>query len=70
MKRRGEYEWSEVPYPVTTVGSSDTTSGTNDAPVAVLWVPDIDARHRWREYAIVKPGKPSRPCGFGKPGTP
>lgn len=67
--KRAEVDWSETPYPVTVMGQTDTAQGgTSDQPVAVLWIPDIDARHRWREYAIDKPGTPSRPVGFRKPG--
>lgn len=67
--KRAEVDWSETPYPETVMGHT-TTDGKpeQDDPVAVLWVPDIDARHRWREYAVFKSGKPRRGMGFRKPG--
>jgi hypothetical protein len=37
----------------------------------VLWVPDPEQRHWFREVYVRKPGaddKPGRPAGFGKPG--
>ena len=68
MKRRyrSEYEWSEVPTP--SVGSVQVSSGAEELSIsdfaAVLWVPDIDARHKWREYVVAKPKPGSRPVGF------
>ena len=40
----------------------------DEHPVAVLWVPDIEQRHGWREYyvkrQVPKPG--SKPMGYRK----
>ena len=37
--------------------------------LAVLWVPDPDARRGWREYYVERPRPGARPIGFRKPGT-
>jgi hypothetical protein len=54
-------------------GHASSTVGAEDAPqkvAAVLWVPDIEQTHGWREYYVYrdepKPG--ARPFGFGKGG--
>jgi len=51
-------------------GSAELASGSveNDHPVAVLWIPDPEQRHGWREFyvkrATPKPG--SKPMGYRK----
>lgn len=55
-------------------GSAEPASGAPEPaeqPIAVLWVPDIDAPHKWREYHIRKiAAKPAaRPFGFRKAGA-
>lgn len=53
-------------YPIVdTTGSASGADGVNtDHPAAVLWVPDIDARHRWREYRIEKQQPKPGQIGF------
>jgi hypothetical protein len=54
-----------------TLGTGDPAQGNDsEAPIAVLWVPDPEQRHRWREYYVRKPDKKEdRPFGFRKPGA-
>lgn len=67
---RSEYDWAEVPYPATMQGQAEVAHhGDPDRPAGVLWVPDPEQRHWWREYYIQKPnGQPERQVGFRKPG--
>jgi hypothetical protein len=67
---RAEYDWAEVPYPDTQQGHAEALPrGAPDRPAGVLWVPDPEQRHWWREYYVDKPGTaPTRPFGFRKPG--
>lgn len=53
-------------YPIVdSVGSASGASGENtDHPAAVLWIPDIDGRHKWREYRVEKPEPDRRRLGF------
>ena len=37
---------------------------TSDSPPAVLWVPDPEQRHGWREYYVKRPEAAKRPIGF------
>lgn len=71
-RRRAEYEWSEVPYPDTVPGHAEMLpgGGPGDKPAGVLWVPDPEQRHGWREFYVDKPGSsPERGMGFRKPGS-
>lgn len=71
MKRRAEEEYAYYQAPLVTgsAASGVQAERDDDAPAAVLWVPDIDCRHKWREYYVDrerdKPGE--RAYGF-KPG--
>ncbi len=50
------------------VGTVEPLTDATDRPVAVLWIPDIEQRHGFREYYVkkqaAKPG--STPIGFRK----
>ncbi len=74
MRRvRGEDDW----YGTTWLGMGQAhgvTPPDEERPemAAVLWVPDPEQRHGWREFYVTKPGAPSaalRPFGFRKPGA-
>ena len=72
MKRRAEFDWSEVPYPETMTGTTEAipAPSSTDHPAGVLWVPDPEQRYGWREVYVQKSSaKPDRPCGFQKPGA-
>jgi hypothetical protein len=68
-RRRAEddYYW---PTPLVPGHAASNIGPADDRPAvaAVLWVPDIDARHLYREHYVYrerdKPG--SRPIGFGR----
>lgn len=73
MARRESDWYDETPAP--TVGAAHPSSGGDDPSdladfAAILWVPDPEQRHGWRELWVRKPdAKPaSRPMGFGRPG--
>lgn len=52
---------------VDSVGSASGADGSSaDHPVAVLWVPDVDARHKWREYRVERPQPKRGQVGFKK----
>lgn len=61
-----EPEW--IPYDPVTIGHAEGGHGESAAPVAVLWVPDPEQRHGWREAYIYPVEKPRPPVGFRKPG--
>lgn len=44
------------------IGSAESLTSDAERPIAVLWVPDIEQRHGWREYYV----KPDRPKPGGK----
>jgi hypothetical protein len=45
---------------VSSFSDDDDESSESKHPTAVLWIPDIDARHGWREFCIYpKPPKRS-----------
>lgn len=48
------------------VGSVEQMTEESDRPVAVLWVPDIEQRHKWREYYAKKvaPKPGARKMGY------
>jgi hypothetical protein len=50
------------------VGSAEKLDEADDRPVAVLWVPDIEQRHGWREYYVKKqaPKSNGKLIGFRK----
>jgi hypothetical protein len=56
---------------VIEAGNVEELDSTPDRPIAVLWLPDPEQRHGWREYYVAKHAapKPGRPLGFRKPGT-
>jgi hypothetical protein len=67
---RAEDEWVEWAPTMTTGAAS--VSGNEPEPsdvtdfAAVLWIPDIEQRHGWRELYVKRPQpKPgTRPVGF------
>lgn len=64
----GEPLWNPENTIATEVGAVEQVTEDADRPVAVLWVPDIEQRHKWREYYVkrqaLKPG--ARPMGYRK----
>lgn len=65
---RAEFDWSETPYPTTVMGQANShPPSASTHPIAVLWVPDPEQRHGFREFYIYPDPKPSRPVGFRKP---
>lgn len=70
---RAEFDWSEVPYPETMEGRTEALPSDDSemaGVAAVLWVPDPEQRHWWREFYVKRPtaAKPGNVVGFGKPG--
>ncbi len=66
---RSEAEWIDEARPYVE-GTSEIVTTRSDHPACVLWVPDPEQRHGWREVYVDKPNdKPSRSVGFGKPGS-
>lgn len=64
--RRAETDWAETPYPETILGSAATSAPKTQDPVAVLWIPDPEQRHWFREFYVYPPDKPARSVGFRK----
>lgn len=50
------------------IGSVEQVTEETERPVAVLWIPDIEQRHKWREYYVkrVSPKPGSKPMGYRK----
>lgn len=57
----------ELEQPRPTVGSAEVGPPEVTVHDPVLWVPDPEQRHFWREHYVRLP-KPGRPIGFRKPG--
>jgi hypothetical protein len=53
---------------VVEVGSVEQVTEETEHPIAVLWVPDIEQRHGWREYYVKKstPKPGARKMGYCK----
>lgn len=66
---KSEDEWFD-PVPAMTTGSASVATEPEHSELtdiaAVLWVPDIEQRHGWREFYVKRPvSKPgARPVGF------
>jgi hypothetical protein len=47
-------------------GDSDMTPDAPERPAGVLWLPDPEQRHGWREHYVWRPAPPipTRPFGF------
>jgi hypothetical protein len=70
MKRHihPDYEDDQVAAPF--IGSVEVGEHGHGQPAGVLWVPDPEQRHGWREVYIDKPGsKVGTAVGFRKPGA-
>lgn len=67
--RRAEIDWNDLP-PMQSVGSiSDFTtddSSETKYPSAVLWIPDPEQRHGWREFCVYPspPKQERKPLGW------
>jgi hypothetical protein len=64
---RSEDEWDETPVTATVGSASVTESGPTSTVdfAAVLWVPDPEQRHGWREFYIRRDQKPNgKAIGF------
>ena len=61
MSTRSDAEDDDPPAP-SGLGSAAVTPeegpGRMDQYAAVLWVPDCEQRHGWREYYVKRPPKP------------
>lgn len=65
MTSIGEPVWAEENPIQPAPGFAEGTAAQDDHPAAVLWIPDIDARHGWREYYVRRTAKPgARAMGF------
>lgn len=62
----GEPLWTPDDTVTIEVGTVEQVTEDTDRPIAVLWVPDIEQRHKWREYYVKrtapKPG--ARKVGY------
>jgi len=63
----GEPVWTPDEVSAIVTGKVDQVSEDSDRPVAVLWVPDPEQRHGWREYYVKKAmPKPCDRMGYRK----
>lgn len=64
----GEPLWQPEDTVTHEVGSAEKIEEDVDRPVCVLWIPDPEQRHGWREYYVKKSApKPSgKPMGYRK----
>jgi hypothetical protein len=65
----GEPLWQPADTVQSQIGTVEDATLTTDHPVAVLWLPDPEQRHWWREYYVKrtpaqKPG--ARLMGYTK----
>lgn len=60
--------WQPEDTVVFEVGTAEEQTLDPDRPAAVLWLPDPEQRHGWREYYVKREGpKPgSRRMGYRK----
>lgn len=62
---RSEFNY-EQDVPDTAVGHASSDVGI-EHPAGVLWVPDPEQRHWWREFYVRRiPDKEKRRIGFGR----
>lgn len=67
----GEPLWQPDDTIASEVGSAEAIEAETERPVCVLWVPDIEQRHGWREYYVKKQATPkpgARPMGYKRRG--
>jgi hypothetical protein len=64
----GEPLWTPEDTIATEVGTVEQVTEELDRPVCVLWGPDIEQRHGWREYYVKKttPKPGARKMGYKK----
>lgn len=62
----GDPLWTPEDTIAIEVGTVEQVTEETDRPVCVLWVPDIEQRHGWREYYVKKaaPKPGARKMGY------
>ena len=67
MTQPGEPTWETSDTVERELGKAEVADADDDHPVAVLWVPDVEQRHGWREYYVKRQPKPKgRKMGYQK----
>lgn len=57
----GEPTWDTAETVARETGRAECAATDEERPVAVLWVPDPEQRHGWREYYVKR--QPPKPNG-------
>lgn len=62
----GEPLWQPEDTVVIEAGKAEELDVDAERPVAVLWIPDIEQYHKWREYYVKKqaPKPGARKMGY------
>lgn len=67
MRRRAEDDWTDDLWvePVMGYAEADTDAPGGEKPAAVLWLPDPEQYHGFREYYVTRAAKPGGKGALG-----